>query len=78
MLVTLDNTSNLYLSWFALFKVQACVHNVLDHIIPPTDAEAIHATTTLKASDFKLWNGLDAVVYIKCQIGRLDSCVYKV
>lgn len=26
-----------FLSWYALFQVQACVHNVLDHIIPPTD-----------------------------------------
>ncbi|GAU10816.1 hypothetical protein TSUD_426150, partial [Trifolium subterraneum] len=35
--ITLDNDSSLYLSWSALFQVQACVHNVLDHIIPPTD-----------------------------------------
>jgi hypothetical protein len=60
--VTLDNDSNLYLSWSALFKVQARVHNVLDHIIPPTDAEAISAATTIKANDSELWNRLDAVV----------------
>ena len=35
--ITLDNDSSLYLSWSTLFQVQACVHNVLDHIIPPTD-----------------------------------------
>jgi hypothetical protein len=39
--VTLENDANLYLSWSALFKVQARVHNVLDHIIPPTDAQDI-------------------------------------
>ncbi|PNX63731.1 polynucleotidyl transferase, partial [Trifolium pratense] len=33
--ITLENDANLYLSWSALFKVQARVHNVLDHIIPP-------------------------------------------
>ncbi|MCI37565.1 polynucleotidyl transferase, partial [Trifolium medium] len=42
--VTLENDSNLYLSWSALFKVQARVHNVLDHIIPPTDEKAIQAS----------------------------------
>ncbi|GAU33727.1 hypothetical protein TSUD_52600 [Trifolium subterraneum] len=41
--VTLDNDSNLYLSWSALFKVQAHVHKVRDHIIPPSDEHAIQA-----------------------------------
>ncbi|MCI46914.1 polynucleotidyl transferase, partial [Trifolium medium] len=41
--VTLENDCNLYLSWSALFKVQARVHNVLDHIIPPTDETARQA-----------------------------------
>ncbi|KAI5383141.1 hypothetical protein KIW84_070524 [Lathyrus oleraceus] len=39
--VTLENDSNLYLSWSALFKVQARVHNVLDHIIPSSDAQRV-------------------------------------
>jgi hypothetical protein len=60
--VTLENDSNLYLSWSALFKVQARVHNVLDHIIPPTDEQAIQASAELKATDSNLWNRLDAVV----------------
>jgi hypothetical protein len=60
--VTLENDSNLYLSWSALFKVQARVHNVLDHIIPPSDAQAIQESTDLKANDYVLWNRLDAVV----------------
>ncbi|PNX85399.1 hypothetical protein L195_g011511, partial [Trifolium pratense] len=60
--VTLENDSNLYISWSALFKVQARVHNVLDHIITPTDAPSIQASADLKASDPNLWNRLDAVV----------------
>jgi hypothetical protein len=60
--VTLDYDSNLYLSWSALFKVQARVHNVLDHIIPPSVEQAVNAATDLKTSDSDLWNRLDAVV----------------
>lgn len=60
--VTLENDSNLYLSWCALFKVQAHVHNVLDHIIPSSDAQAIQASAGLKANDSELWNRLDMVV----------------
>jgi hypothetical protein len=60
--VTLENDTNLYISWSALFKVQARVHNVLDHIITPTDAPSIQASTDLKASDPNLWNRLDVVV----------------
>ncbi|MCI55970.1 polynucleotidyl transferase, partial [Trifolium medium] len=48
--VTLVNDANLYLSWSALFKVQARVHNVLDHIIPPTDAQDIQTSVELKAT----------------------------
>jgi hypothetical protein len=57
----LENDSNLYLSWSALVKVQARVHNVLDHIIPPTDAQAIQESAELKATDSNIWNRLDAV-----------------
>ncbi|XP_050878116.1 uncharacterized protein LOC127081931 [Lathyrus oleraceus] len=60
--VTLENDYNLYLSWSALFKVQARVHNVLDHIIPSSDAQAIQASTGLKDNDSELWNRLDTVV----------------
>ncbi|GAU11931.1 hypothetical protein TSUD_195550 [Trifolium subterraneum] len=45
-----------------VFKVQARVHNVLDHIIQPTDATALQASAELKAADSKLWNRLDVVV----------------
>ncbi|XP_050874840.1 uncharacterized protein LOC127078424 [Lathyrus oleraceus] len=62
ILVTLENDYNLYLSWSSLFKVQARVHNVLDHIIPSSDAQAIQTSADLKANDFELWNRLDAVV----------------
>ncbi|XP_050888853.1 uncharacterized protein LOC127094020 [Lathyrus oleraceus] len=60
--VTLENDSNLYLSWSALFKVQTRVHNILDHIIPSSDAHAIQASADLKANDSELWNWLDVVV----------------
>ncbi|MCI54235.1 hypothetical protein A2U01_0075484, partial [Trifolium medium] len=60
--VTFENDFNLYLSWSALFKVQARVHNVLDHIIPPTDETTRQAAETLKTSDSELWNRLDVVV----------------
>lgn len=40
ILVTLDNDINLRLSWFAMFQVQDRVHNILDHIISPTDTKA--------------------------------------
>jgi len=60
--ITLENDTNLYLSWFALFKVQARVHNVLDHIVSPSDEQAIKASADLKATDFDLWIRLDAVV----------------
>ncbi|XP_024636322.1 uncharacterized protein [Medicago truncatula] len=62
ILVTLDNDSNLYLSWSALFLVQARVHNLLDHIIPPSDEKFIRTADDLKANDSDLWNRLDAVV----------------
>jgi len=48
--VTLDNDSSLYLSWSSLFMVQARVHNVLDHIIPPTDAKAMHIAADVKTN----------------------------
>jgi hypothetical protein len=35
---------------------------MLDHIIPPTEAQAIQASADLKATDSELWNRLDAVV----------------
>ena len=60
--MTLDNDSNIYLSLFALFKVQACIYNTLDHIIPPSDEQTIHAAVILKDSDSNLWNRLDTIV----------------
>ncbi|MCH91789.1 polynucleotidyl transferase, partial [Trifolium medium] len=60
--ITLDNDSSLYPSWSALFQVQARVHNVLDHIIPPTDAAAQQEAARTKTNDPNLWKRLDAVV----------------
>jgi uncharacterized membrane protein YgcG len=58
----LDNDSSLYLSWSALFQVQARVHNVLDHIIYPTDETEQQQVEQTKANDPTLWKRLDAVV----------------
>jgi hypothetical protein len=60
--ITLDNDSSLYLSWSAMFQVQARVHNVLDHIIPPIDAKEKQIVEEIKKNDTSLWNRLDAVV----------------
>ncbi|MCH80048.1 hypothetical protein A2U01_0000810, partial [Trifolium medium] len=52
--------NNKFHSAFAINNAR--VHNVLDHIIPPSDEKAIQASTELKTTDSNLWNGLDAVV----------------
>jgi hypothetical protein len=49
--ITLDNDSSLYLSWSALFQVQARVHNVLDHIISPTDEAEQQQVAQAKTND---------------------------
>ncbi|AES78161.1 hypothetical protein MTR_7g025300 [Medicago truncatula] len=54
--ITLENDTNLYLAWSALFKVQARVHNMLDHIVPPSDEQAIKASADLKATNSDMWN----------------------
>jgi len=64
--ITLDNNSSLYLSWFALFQVQVCVHNVLDHIITPTDEKELQTAEATKKNDLGLWKRLDAVDYSGC------------
>jgi len=60
--IMLDNDSSLYLSWSALFQVQACVHNVLDHIITPTDEKELKTAKATKKNVPGLWKRLDAVV----------------
>jgi len=60
--ITLDLESSQHHSWAALFKVQARVHDVLEHIIPPTEKDAITAYEKTKAADLPLWKRLDAVV----------------
>ncbi|XP_058780678.1 uncharacterized protein LOC131654755 [Vicia villosa] len=62
--ITLDNDSSLYLSWSAQFQVQACVHNVHDHIIPPTDEKEKQTAEATKKNDPGLWKCLDAIVII--------------
>jgi len=60
--ITLDNDSDLYLSWSALFTMQARDYNVLDHIIPLSEESAIKVAATITENDFDLWNRLDTVI----------------
>ncbi|XP_045831113.1 uncharacterized protein LOC123922442 [Trifolium pratense] len=62
--IMLDLESGQHHSWAALFKVQARVHDVLEHIIPPTEEKAIAAYEKAKADDLPLWKRLDAVVFV--------------
>lgn len=60
--IILDLESGQYHSWAALFKVQARVHDVLEHIIPPTYAKENALYDKAKADDLPLWKWLDAAV----------------
>ncbi|GAU18488.1 hypothetical protein TSUD_366710 [Trifolium subterraneum] len=62
--VTLDNDANVYLSWSALFWVQARVHNLLDHIIAPSDETARKVVAAAKEKDYDLWNRFDTCLMI--------------
>ncbi|GAU28770.1 hypothetical protein TSUD_357550 [Trifolium subterraneum] len=67
--ITLDNDSSLYLSWSAMFQVQARVQNVLDHIIAPTDEKEKQTAEETKKNDPSLWNRLDfKLVFKTCLI----------
>jgi len=58
----LDNDANVYLLWSALFLVQIRVHNLLDHIIQPSDETSLKVTSAAKEKDSDLWNRFDAVL----------------
>ncbi|XP_021854326.1 uncharacterized protein [Spinacia oleracea] len=60
--ITLDMETADYYSWATLFKVQAKVHQVLHHILPPTDAVELQKYEATKAADLPLWTRLDAAV----------------
>ncbi|XP_060202841.1 uncharacterized protein LOC132631260 [Lycium barbarum] len=59
---TLDIENGPYHSWVALFKVQARVHNLMHHIIPPTETAAKAKIDVLRAADPELYDRLDAAV----------------
>ncbi|XP_057548106.1 uncharacterized protein LOC130826542 [Amaranthus tricolor] len=59
--ITLD-TAGMYHSWAALFKVLCRVHDLTNHIIPPTDATELSAYENLKSADLVYWKRLDAAV----------------
>lgn len=60
--IILDMETAQYHSWVTLFKFQANIHGVIDHIILPTDAEALAAYHKTKEADPSLWLRLDNVV----------------
>ena len=60
--ITLDHECGLYHSWVTLFQVQARVHNLMHHIIPPTADTEKAKIADLKKADPDLFNRLDAVV----------------
>lgn len=60
--IMLDNEKALYHSWATLFKVRLRVHNLLEHIYPPTDAKAKATYDASKTADLPLWLRLDVVV----------------
>ncbi|XP_062104493.1 uncharacterized protein LOC133815698 [Humulus lupulus] len=60
--ITLDNETGQYHSRAALFTVQLRVHNLLDHIFPPTEEVAKAAYEKEKAADPALWKRLDTAI----------------
>ncbi|XP_060182925.1 uncharacterized protein LOC132612864 [Lycium barbarum] len=59
---TLDIENGPYHSWVALFKVQARGHNLMHHIIPPTEATAMAKIDALWAADPELYDRFNAAV----------------
>lgn len=60
--ISLDLETGQYHEWATLFKVQARVHNDLEHIIPPTDATELATFKASKAADLTLRNRFDSTV----------------
>lgn len=60
--ITLDVENGLNHSWATLFTNLVRVHDLYDHLVPPTDENAKTAYDAAKASDPNLWQRLDAAV----------------
>lgn len=60
--IELDNEQSLYHSWAALFTNLAKVHDLYDHLVPPTEDPAKTAYEQAKHADLTLWNRLDVAV----------------
>jgi len=60
--VTLDNEQALYHSWAALFTNLTRVHDLYDHIVPPTEEPARAAYIAAKTADPTIWKRLDAAI----------------
>ena len=55
--ITLE-AAGMYHSWAALFKVLCRVHDLTNHIIPPTEATELAAYEKSKMADLGYWNAL--------------------
>uniref|UniRef100_A0A803LFX3 Major facilitator superfamily (MFS) profile domain-containing protein n=1 Tax=Chenopodium quinoa TaxID=63459 RepID=A0A803LFX3_CHEQI len=53
---------SLYHSWVALFTNLAKVHNLYDHLVPPTEEPAKAAYKKAKSANLTMWARLDVVV----------------
>ncbi|XP_057526406.1 uncharacterized protein LOC130805638 [Amaranthus tricolor] len=60
--ITLDNEQSLYHSWATLFTNLVRVHDLYEHLVPPTKEIAKAAFQANKSADLAFWNRLDAVV----------------
>ncbi|XP_039050047.1 uncharacterized protein LOC120191122 [Hibiscus syriacus] len=60
--ITLDADHGMYHSWATLFKVLVRVHDLYNHIIPPTEAKKKVAYEASMAADLALWKRLNATV----------------
>jgi len=56
--ITLSFEKGQYNTWSELFKIHACIHQVIDHIISTEAAPS----PDLKTTDHNLWKRLDVVV----------------
>nr|KYP66503.1 Retrovirus-related Pol polyprotein from transposon TNT 1-94 [Cajanus cajan] len=60
--VTLDNEQALYHSWAALFTNLTRVHDLYDHLVPPTEPSVHAAYIAAKSEDPAMWKRLDAAI----------------
>ena len=70
--ITLDNEQALYHSWAALFTNLTRVHDLYDHIVPPTEEPSRATYLAAKTADPAMWKCLDAAI-LKWIYGIISS-----